>query len=190
MKKWVLVLVILIVAVLSVIIIKKAGLMQNMTGEELRASIDIIDVHSMWVEKHYQPWPPKLTLVPVLAFKVKNISSESLKYINFNANFRFMDDYENLGDSFFAAIRGEAIEPGKVSPEIVLKSNYGVEGRNLGSFKSNPAWKVVVCKLFAASKGSQFILMGEYTISRKIDFEEPEPVGLDVEPVKKKKDNL
>jgi hypothetical protein len=188
MKKWIFILAILVAAVVCVVLVQKLGLWKNMTAEELRASIEIVDVHSKWVEKYYQPWPPKLTLVPALAFKVKNISDVPLKYINFNATFRFQDDYENLGDSFLAAIRGEAVEPGDVSQEIVLKSNYGVEGRNLGSFKSNPAWKVVVCKLFAASKGSQYILMGDYTISREIDFKEPEPVGLDVEPVKKTED--
>ena len=32
-------------------------------------------------------------------------------------------------------------------------------------------------KLFAQSKGSNFITLGEWDVSRKIDFKEPEPVG-------------
>jgi hypothetical protein len=31
-------------------------------------------------------------------------------------------------------------------------------------------------KLFARSKGSQFVLIGEWDVSRTIDFKEPEPV--------------
>jgi hypothetical protein len=34
-------------------------------------------------------------------------------------------------------------------------------------------------RLFAQSKGSQFLPLGEYEISRRIDFVEPEPVGMD-----------
>jgi hypothetical protein len=36
-----------------------------------------------------------------------------------------------------------------------------------------------VVRLFAQSKGSQFLPLGEYEISRRIDFVEPEPVGMD-----------
>jgi hypothetical protein len=110
---------------------------------------------------------------------VKNTTDSPLKYINFNANFRFMGDFENLGDSFLAAIRNDPVPPGEESDVITLKSNYGVEGKSLATFKDNPHWKTVVVRLFAQSKGSQFLPLGEYEISRRIDFVEPEPVGID-----------
>jgi hypothetical protein len=114
------------------------------------------------------------------------VTDKPLKYINFNANFRFRDDFENLGDSFLAAIRGEPILPGETSDTILLKSNYGVEGKSLASFENNPHWKTVVVQLFAQSKGSQYIKLGEWEVSKKIDFKEDEDVGM--EPVKKKEE--
>ena len=107
--------------------------------------------------------------------------------MNFNANFRFLDDYENLGDSFLAAIRNVPVNPGEISDTILLKSNYGVEGQSLAQFENNSRWKLVTVKLFAQSKGSQFITLGEWDVSRKIDFKEPEPVGKK-EPAEKKDD--
>ena len=145
--------------------------------EELKGSVEIVEMSSKWVAKTYQPWPPKLVLVPTISFRVKNISDKPINYLNFNAIFKFRDDQENLGDNFLAAIRKEPIPPGEASPVITLKSNFGVEGTSLAKFKDNPQWKTVICKLFIQSKGSIHVLLGEYEVSREIDFKEPEPVG-------------
>lgn len=150
------------------------GLFETMSPEELKASIEVVEVETKWVDKQYEPWPPKLILVPALSFKVKNITDKPLRYINFNANFRFRDDYENLGDCYLAAIRGEPIMPGETSDLILLKSNFGIEGKSLASFKNSPHWKIAIVKLFAQSKGSQLKLIGEWEVSKKIDFKEPE----------------
>lgn len=152
---------------------------KSISPEELKNSVEIIDIQTKWVAKAYQPWPPKLILVPAISFRVKNVSAKPLNYINFNAIFRFKDEKENLGDNFLAAIRKDPIPPGEASAIITLKSNFGVEGKTLASFKDNPQWKPVVCRLFIQSKGSPHILLGEYDISRTIDFKEPEPVGIE-----------
>ncbi len=150
---------------------------KTMSPEELKASVEILDIQTSWVSKSYQPWPPKLVLVPRLSFRVKNRSDKPINYLNFNAIFKFKDDQENLGDNFLAAIRKTPVLPGETSPVITLTSNFGVEGKSPASFKDNPQWRTVVCKLFVQSKGSVHVPLGEYEISRTIDFKEPEPVG-------------
>lgn len=187
MRRYLFILIIIIIAVVLVFILQRAGLMKTVSPEELKTSIEILDIETKWVSKYYQPWPPKLILVPAISFKVKNITEKPLRYINFNANFRFQDDYENLGDSFLAAIRGEPVMPGETSDSILLKSNYGVEGKSLSSFKDNPQWRTVFVKVFSQSKGSQYVLLGEWEISRKIDFKEPEPVGMEKKEKEEKK---
>jgi hypothetical protein len=155
-----------------------ASCMKSMSPEKLKASIEIVDVTSKWVSKTYQPWPPKLILVPTISFRVKNIGDEPMNYLNFNGIFKFQGEVENVGDNFLAAIRKDPVRPGETSPVITLKSNYGVEGTSLASFKDNPQWRPMICKLFVQSKGSPHVLLGEYNISREIDFKEPEPVGV------------
>jgi hypothetical protein len=181
MKRFAFLFVVIILAVILVFVLQKAGLWKTITAEDLEESIEVVDVDTFWTDKYYQPWPPRLILVPAISFRVKNITDQPLKYINFNANFRFMGDFENLGDAFLAAIRNDAVPPGETSEVIILKSNYGVEGKTLATFKENPHWKTVLVRLFAQSKGSQFLTIGEYEISRRIDFVEPEPVGMDEE---------
>jgi hypothetical protein len=159
---------------------------KSISPEELKAAVEIVEVSSKWVAKTYQPWPPKLVLVPTITFRVKNISDKPLNYLNFNAIFKFRDDQENLGDNFLAAIRKEPIPSGGTSKVITLKSNFGVEGTSLAKFKDNPQWKPMICKLFIQSKGSVHVLLGEYEISREIDFKEPEPVGMEKKDEEKK----
>jgi len=179
MKRFGFLFMVIILAVILVFVLQKVGLWKTITAEDLEASIEVVEMDTFWTDKYYQPWPPRLILIPAISFRVKNKTDRPLRYINFNANFRFMGDFENLGDAFLAAIRNDPVPPGETSDVIILKSNYGVEGKSLTTFKDNPHWKTVLVRLFAQSKGSQFLPMGEYQISRRIDFVEPEPVGMD-----------
>jgi hypothetical protein len=152
---------------------------KSMSSEELKNSIEVLDYQSVWVSKYYQPWPPRLILVPQISFRIKNIGSEPLNYVNFNAVYNFKGDPENFGDAFMAAIRGKAVPPGETSPVITLRSNLGVDGKNLAGIRDNPAWKQAEVRLFASSKGSMPVLLGVF------DFKEDESVEPKKEEIKK-----
>jgi hypothetical protein len=159
------------------------------TPEEIKASLEVVDVQTKWVMKEYRQWPnPKLVIVPVISFRVKNISAGPLTYVNFNAIFKEKGAVENVGDNFLAAIRDEAVPPGELSPVITLKSNFGVEGRDKADIETNPFWKPWIVKLFAV-KAQRHVPMGEWDMSRFIDFTEdkaaPPAEPKAKEPVKK-----
>lgn len=77
--------------------------------------------------------------------------------------------------------------PGELSEVITLKSNYGVEGKTLQSFQNNPYWKPVIVQLFARAHGSDFVLLGEWEVSKTIDFKEDQAVTPVVEQKKSEK---
>ena len=164
------------VLVLGILALAVLPACKTMSRDELKGTIEVTDYTSTWVSKYYQPWPPRLILVPQISFRVKNIGTKPLNYVNFNAVYQFKGDPENFGDAFRASIRGKAIPPGGTSDLIVLKSNLGVEGKNLAGIRDNPEWKPAFVRLFAISKGSTPVLLGVYDVSRDIDFKEPEPV--------------
>jgi hypothetical protein len=173
------------VLVLAVLALAVLPACKTMSSEELKSSIEVLDYTSSWVSKYYQPWPPRLVLVPQISFRIKNIGTKPLTYVNFNAVYQFKGDPENFGDMFLAAIRSKAIPPGGTSDLIVLKSNLGVDGKNLAGIRDNPEWRPAEVRLFAQSKGSGPVLLGVYDVSRDIDFKEPEPVGDKKDAVKK-----
>jgi hypothetical protein len=80
-----------------------------------------------------------------------------------------------VGDNFLAAIRKTPIPPGELSPVITLKSNFGVEGRNKEDIERNPFWRPWIVRIFAV-KASKHVPMGEWDMSRVIDFQEDQPV--------------
>jgi hypothetical protein len=164
------------VLVLGILVLAVLPACKTMSRDELKGTIEVMDYTSTWVSKYYQPWPPRLILVPQISFRIKNIGTKPLNYVNFNAVYQFKGDPENFGDAFRASIRGKAIPPGGMSDLIVLKSNLGVEGKNLAGIRDNPEWKPAFVRLFAISKGSTPVLLGVYDVSRDIDFKEPEPV--------------
>jgi hypothetical protein len=148
----------------------------RMTPQELKASIEITDIETKWVAKLYQQWPPRLIVVPQLSFRVRNLAAKPMTYVNFNAIFNFKGDRENFGDCFLAAIRSTPVPPGEKSPAIAMKSNFGVDGRDLKTIQTSPAWKQAEVRLFAQSRGTQPVLIGVYDVSRFIDFKEDVPV--------------
>jgi hypothetical protein len=186
MKRW---LVFPIFLGIALVFLVQTSCMKAPSTKELKESMEIVDMETRWVSKLYQPWPPRLILVPTISFKAKNVMTKPLTYINFNAIFWQKGEKENLGDCYLAVIRGTPVKPGELSPTISMKSNFGVEGKTLDSIKNNPAWKTTYVKLFAQSKGSQFVLLGEWEVSRTIDFKEPEPVGTESKEKKEEKKN-
>ncbi len=183
MKKMPFILAIIVIGIIILALSHFTGLMKTMSHEELEGSFELLDIETKWVEKTYQPWPPKLVLVPAISFKIKNISDAPLKYVYINANFKFRDDVAILGDGFIEAIRGEPLMPGDTSETILLKSTHGIDGQNLEHFKSSPFFqsKVVDVKVFAKSQGSQYIPVGEWEISKNIEFKEPEAYETEAE---------
>lgn len=184
---------ILAVVILAIIVIAVAhftGLWKTVSHEDLEGSFELMDIETKWVEKTFQPWPPKLVIVPAISFKIKNVSEKPLKYFYLNANFKFRDDVANLGDGFIEAIRREPLMPGETSESILLKSTHGIDGQNLEHFKSSPFFqsKIVDVKVFAKSQGSQYIPVGEWEVSKNIDFKEPEPYEMEQE--KKKAEDI
>jgi hypothetical protein len=162
----------------------------RITDEEVKAAMEIEILDTKWVDKEFKQWPkPKLTLVPAVVFRIRNLTPEPMRYVNFNAIFKEKNAVENRGDQFLAAIRKDPVAPWSWSPSITLKSNYGYEGTNLANFKNNPEFKPLWVKIFAQWKGSRHVLLGEWPVSMKIDFQEPGiPViegGKPVEPKKK-----
>ena len=190
MKKLPFILAIIALFIIVVAVAHFTGMLKTMSHEDLEGSFELLDVETKWVEKSYQPWPPKLVLVPAISFKIKNVSEEPLKYLYVNANFKFRDDVANLGDGFIEAIRRDPLMPGDTSKTILLRSTHGIDGQNLEHFKSSPFFlsKVVDVKVFAKSQGSQYIPVGEWEVTKNIDFTEPEL--LESEPEKKKTEDI
>jgi hypothetical protein len=144
--------------------------------EEVKKSMEVVGLESKWVSREYKTWPhPKLVLVPAITFRVKNLSSEPLTFVNLNALFRESDATKFNGDCYLAAIRDKGVAPGELSDPITMTSNLGVEGTTLASIRDNKLWKSWKVRMFADTRGSSPVLLGDWDVSRTIDFKEDTP---------------
>ena len=136
--------------------------------EKVTSPIQIVDVETKWVKRSKHPSlpsPPKVLIVPAIQFRVKNITQEPLENLAFKAVFKFKDTLEKLGDCFYGGI---ILSPGETSKILLLKSNYGVEGKTKESFIDNPNWKIVEVELFVEYNRFS-IPLGKYNIDHKIE---------------------
>lgn len=143
-------------------------------GKAIKDCIEIVGVETKWVKKYYQPRPPKLTIVPTISFRIKNVSEEALRKINFIAKFRFAGGGD-LGDCLLTTLEELPLLPGEVSDVITLMTRLGVEGKSVSHFRNSRHWKVVAVKVFVQSVGSRRNLLGEWKVSRIIDLKSPSP---------------
>jgi len=143
-------------------------------GKAIKDCIEIVGVETKWVKKYYQPRPPKLTIVPTISFRIKNVSEEALRKINFIAKFKFAGGGD-LGDCLLTTLEELPLLPGEVSDVITLMTRLGVAGKSVSHFRNSRHWKVVAVKVFAQSVGSRRNLLGEWKVSRIIDLKSPSP---------------
>ncbi len=143
------------------------------SSDEVKKSMEVVGLESKWVSREYKTWPrPKLILVPAITFRVKNLSSAPMTFVNFNALFRESDATKFNGDCYLAAIRDKGVPAGELSDLITMTSNLGVEGTTLASIRDNKLWKPWKVRLFTDTRGSSPILLGDWDVSRTIDFKE------------------
>ncbi|MCP5106399.1 MAG: hypothetical protein GY950_23640, partial [bacterium] len=145
----------------------KTVIVDTMGAEEVSGAIDVVWQDTGWVTKKVTPY--EVTVVPTVTFKIKNTGKRPLEYVNFEGIFRIEETGNELGSGGALAFK-EPLEPGVVSDEIVLKSNFGYTGRTKELILNNPEWKQIQVKIFARTKGSPAVAIGDpYPIKKMIE---------------------
>jgi len=165
-KFWAILLTI-ILGIVLLLFFYKTVVKESMSTEEVAKSIQISWHDSKWVDK--KSLPSEVIIVPSIAFKVKNVGTKPLQYVNFEAVFLFEESGENLSDGFTPALK-EPLYPGQESQEIFIKSFYGSKASSKEAFIRNiTEWKKIKAKIFARTKNSGYALLGIFPISQRIE---------------------
>jgi hypothetical protein len=108
-------------------------------------------------------------LVPIVGFRLKNVTSEPVSYVQLNAVFRLVGESEVMGTGFHArAIGGESLAPGAVTDRLELRSDLGytsIEPR--ARMLSHSQFRDANVKVFAKHRGQTWPL-GEWNIERAV----------------------
>ena len=165
-KFW-LMLVVAVAGVILALIFSRSVVKNTWSAEEISRSIQIVWHESKWVDKRAKPG--EAVIVPSITFRVKNVGTRPLQYVDFQGIFAFVEGGENLSDGFIQAIR-DPLAPGQESGEIFIKSFYGYTASSKEAFiKNSQEWKKVKAKIFAKSKGSEYVLLGIFSVEQTLE---------------------
>jgi len=144
--------------------------------EEIEKSLQIVETDSVWVDKKSEE-PGKISIVPSIGFRVKNIGEKPLNALKFIGIFEMTEGGEQIGDGNIPQLNTPLL-PGETSPLLTITSRYGYSASSKEAFINNAAeWKPVRVRLLAR-KNSAPGKLGTFEISRKIaglDGEAPNP---------------
>ncbi len=155
-----------LVAALLIMFFWKNVIQESLSAEEIGRSIQVVWHDSRWLDK--PGMPGEAVIIPSFTFKIKNVGSRPLQYIQFSGVFQYEESGETLSDGFTQAVQ-KTLAPGQASEDIFIKSFWGYKASSKEAFIKNiKEWKRINVKLFARSKGSKYALLGVFPISQKI----------------------
>ncbi len=148
---------------------------QNITGfrkdinivehKGISDKVEIMISDSGWVYKMLEG--KNVIVYPSITFKIKNNSNSTLSKLGFKGIFRFEGNNErqNFG---YPAVRGR-IEPGSLSNEITMRSEYGINASSLQALYNNTfEWDEVTVKIMIKGMETGYESLGVYPVKNKV----------------------
>ena len=134
---------------------------------DLTKRLQILDVSTGWFDAGIVNGQNKL--VPVISFKLKNLSDQTLGTLQVNALFRRVAEKDELGSGFITAAGSEGLAPGATTPILTLKSQHGYTGTEPRLEMLRNAHFVDARVQLSAKYGSvQWARIGDHPIARRL----------------------
>lgn len=166
-KSWLIIFTIVLVVLLAALFYKSV-ILDTMGAKEVADSIQVVWHDTKWVEK--ESTPNEVKVVPSITFKIKNTGKRPLEYVNLEGVFEIEENGKVLSDGAAQAFGDKPLQPGETSGDIFIKAFFGYSGRTKAGIIENKEWKQIRVKLFARTKGSPPVAIGEiYSIKREIE---------------------
>jgi hypothetical protein len=147
----------------------EASALQKASFEKIGKSLQIVEHDSIWVEKSRVLNAKKVTLVPSITFRVKNVGEEPMKDVIFKGEFLFDDTGEKLSEGTASALK-ETLLPGETGGDISIRSDLGYDATSKEAFVQNPeVWRKVKVNIYARQLDYEYVLLGIYPIRQEVE---------------------
>ena len=134
---------------------------------DLAENLKVVDVSTGWKDEGVIDGD-KNKLVPTAQFKLQNNSAQTLKVLQVNAVFRYVD--AKWIDEHYKPVTGsEGLAPGQTSETVVVKSKFGYKGTEPRAvILQNSHFVDAKVEIFAKYGSQQWKRIAEYPIDRKL----------------------
>jgi hypothetical protein len=136
---------------------------------DLAKNLQVVDVSTAWFDAGVVNGQNKL--VPMITFKLKNGSSQTLPVLQANVLFhRISDPNVEWGSGFLSVAGSQGLAPGATTNPLTVKSNLGYTGsdQTRQEMMQNKAFVDATVQVFAKYGSVQWVKMGEYPIERRL----------------------
>jgi hypothetical protein len=134
---------------------------------DLTQSLQVETVSSGWYEAG--PVDGMIKLVPLVTFKLKNVSDHPLKSLQVNAVFRRVGDSGEWGSGFVTAAGTAGLPPGAATGTLTVKSELGYTGtESRHDMLMNSQFVDATVDLFAKYGSTQWTRVGAFPIRRQL----------------------
>lgn len=111
----------------------------------------------------------KNKLVPTIAFSLKNTHTTNIRTVQINAVFRRVGEEDEWGSAFVRGIGSEGLDPGGLTPQIVLRSQLGYTGEQArAEMLDHSLFVDARVELFAKHGSAQWARLTEIQIDRQL----------------------
>lgn len=135
---------------------------------DLARAVQVVDVETGWFDAGIVNGKNKL--VPDISFALKNVSDRPIRSLQINLAFWRKGEDGEFDDAFVAnALGGEGLAPGAQTPRIRLRGKVGYTGEQpRAEMLQHRLFVDATAKLFVKSGASQWVLLGEFPIERRL----------------------
>jgi len=136
---------------------------------DLTKNLQVLDISTAWFDAGVVNGQNKL--VPMITFKLKNLSDQTLKVLQANVLFhRVSDPNVEWGAGFLTVTGSDGLAPGATTNALTVKSNLGYTGsdQTRQEMLANKAFIDATVQVFAKYGSVQWVKVGEYPIERRL----------------------
>jgi len=134
---------------------------------DLARGLQVEPIESGWYESGVVDGTVKL--VPLVSFKLKNVSEHKLPTLQVNAVFRRGSDLGEWGSGFVTAAGTDGLPPGGATGTLTVTSQLGYTGTDSRyDLLKNSQFVDARVDLFAKYGSTQWTRVGEFAIARQL----------------------
>lgn len=134
---------------------------------DLKASLQVADVSTGWADLGVVNGQNKI--VPSITFTLKNVGSQSITTLQSNVIFRRVGEDEEWGAGFLKITGSEGLAAGASSKTQTVNSTLGyTSSETRAQMMANKQWVDARAQVFAKYGSTQWILLGEYPVERRL----------------------
>src|SRR5476649_2030653 len=135
---------------------------------DLSKNLQVVDVSTGWFDLGVVNGQTKL--VPIVNFKLKNLSAQSLPVLQMNVLFHRVNVPTEWGAGFLSVTGSSGLAPGATTDALFVKSNLGYtgSGQTRQEMLDSKVFVDATVQLFAKYGSTQWAKVGEYPVTRRL----------------------